>query len=608
MYIFEFKLKLVVYLSNQTEREMRKYGVIRVIVCIMLLGLACACGRKGVDVPELLHADKLMEEHPDSALMILQGLTGTEKFSPESKAFYCLLLTEAKDKTFAIHESDSLIHIAVDYYEHSNDLLHKAKAWFYWGRVSQDLLRTQKALNCYLKALPYAAKGRHYKLMGLTCNFAGNVYRKLGVYDKALQYFERACCNFELAKDSKNLPYGIRNVGRAFLLLEKYDSTFIYYNKALELAERDSFLETKATILNDIGTAYRTLGDYELAIKYIYSSIPLKKPKERYSSYLSLGRLYFELNRLDSAYNYLSLAEQSPSVYVKEGVYRYQYKWNVATENYKKAVDYNQKYQIVKNLVDEANQKEKILALTYQYEQREMEAQLEQRATLERLIYLCLIFVLLAITILGFYMYIHYRWSNEQVLRLKEKRIQQEKELRLQSLEQIENNRKIIESNKQKLISKEIDLQIAQRALLVYNTNLLKAENELIALKRADLDFRNKLFSQTELYAQIRCAGVDTRKKDIPCKPFHMKDFPSLMKKLNELYDDFAIRLKKTYPQLKERDIEVCCLVKAGAKTGNIASIISMTPNAVTKKKRQILEKMEMVDENLTLDIFVMSF
>lgn len=49
-------------------------------------------------------------------------------------------------------------------------------------------------------------------------------------------------------------------------------------------------------------------------------------------------------------------------------------------------------------------------------------------------------------------------------------------------------------------------------------------------------------------------------------------------------------------------------LVKAGAKTGNIASIIAMTPNAVTKKKRQILQKMEVVDESVTLERFLATY
>ena len=318
--------------------------------------------------------------------------------------------------------------------------------------------------------------------------------------------------------------------------------------------------------------------------------------------------MYFELNDLDSVDYYLEMAKPSHSIDVQEGIYKYKYKLAVVKGKYKEAIAYNDKYEILKDSLNKYEQKEKILMLTYQYKQREIEQKMEQSVAQERLIYICCIFVLLAITATGFFLYIRYRWSHEHVLRLKEKRIQQEKELRHRSLEQIEHNRELIESNRLKLISKEYDLEIAQRELLVYNTNLLRAENELIALKREDLAFRNKLFSQTELYKKIKSSGVDVRKRDLLCEPFHQKDFPILIAKLDELYGDFTIRLSKTYPKLKKRDIEICCLVKAGAKTGNVANIIAMTPNAVTKKKRQILEKMEIVDENVTLDLFLATF
>lgn len=608
MYIFDFKLKLVVYLSNQTGREMRKYWIIRVFVLVVVTVLLYACGQKGVDVPELLSADSLMEEHPDSALVILEGLKNTEDFSSESKAFYCLLLTEAQDKNYKVHESDSIIRIAVDYYDKSDDLLHKAKSWFYWGRVSQDLLRSEKALDCYLKALPFAEKGRFYKLVGLIYNFSGNLYRKLNMYDKALPALEKSCFYYEKAHDTLNLPYGIRDVGRVYMFKKNFDSAFFLYNRAIYLAEKYDLKMVKSTTMNDLGALYRTLGNYPNAIIMIKESLHDKKEHEKYSSYLSLARLYFELNQLDSVDYYLEKASPSPSVYVHEGICKYRYKLAVIKEKYEKAIEYNEKYNILKDSVNKYQQKEKILGLIYQYKQLEIEQEMKQKAAHERFIYLCCIFVLLSITAVGFLLYIRYRWSHEQILRLKEKRIQQEKELRLQSLEQIEHNRQLIENNKLMLVSKEHDLEIAQRELLVYNTNLLKVENELITLKREEEAFRNKLFSQTELYEKIRVAGVDSRKKDVVCSPFRQKDFPVLIVELNNLYDEFTVRLSKAYPKLKKRDIEICCLVKAGAKTGNVANIIAMTPNAVTKKKRQILEKMEVVDENVTLDQFLSKF
>lgn len=587
---------------------MRKYGVIKVFVLILVFVLPYACGRKGVDVPELLRADRLMEEYPDSALLILQGLTRTESFSPESKAFYCLLVTEAKDKTFSVHDSDSLIRIAVTYYDKSSDLLHKAKSWFYWGRVNQDKLQAEKALDCYLKALPYAEKGRFYKLLGLISNYIGDVYRKLEVYDKALQYLNISYRNFELANDTLNISYGYRNCGRVFMYMENPDSALFFYKKALIVAEKYNLQKIKATILNDIGNLYCSLGDFDKATSMVQNSIFLKEENERYPGYLTLARISYESNSLDSAEYYLKLASNSLNIYVQEGIYNYKYKVSVALGKYREAIDFNEKYLVLKDSISRKSHKEDILRITYQYKQREIKNEMEQRAFRERLLYLCCIFVLLAITAVAFYLYNRNRLRHLQLLRLKEIRIQQEKTLRLQSLEQIEHNRSLIEANKLKLITQEHDLQKAQLELLRYNTDLLKAENQVIVLRREELAFRDKLFSQTELYQKIKSSGIDIRKKDIESEPFHTKDFSDLIDKLNELYDNFTVRLSKNYPKLKKRDLEICCLVKAGAKTGNIASIIAMTPNAATKKKRQILEKMEVVDENLTLDRFLSTY
>lgn len=587
---------------------MRKYGVIKVFVLILVVVLPYACGRKGVDVPELLRADRLMEEHPDSALLILQGLSHTENFSPESKAFYCLLVTEANEKNYIVHQSDSLIQIAVKFYDKSDDILHKAKAWFYWGRVSQDLLRFEKALDCYLKALSLADEGKFYKLQGLASNYMGDLYRKLEVYDKALYYLKMSYQCFELANDTVNISFGYRDYGRAFFCKKNYDSAYIFYNKALYLAEECNSDVAKATILNDFGNLYGALGNWKNAIQMVRNSIILRKKNEKYSAYLTLARLYYESSQLDSANCYLDLAAYSSNIYVQEGVANCKYKVAVSSGNYKDAIGFNEKYLILNDSINKKSQREEILRVTYQYKQREIEKELEQRAFRERLVYLCCIFILLSLISVGFYVYNRNQLRHFQLLRLKEIRIQQEKELRLQSLEQIEINRQLIEDNKQKLMSREQDLQIAQRKLLIYNTNLLKAENEVITLRREELIFRNKLFSQSELFQKIKSAGVDTRKKDINCEPFNSKDFSILMNKLDELYDNFVLRLRKAFPKLKERDIEICCLVKAGAKTGNIASIIAMTPNAVTKKKRQILEKMEVVDESVTLERFLATY
>lgn len=587
---------------------MRKYVVIKGWALIIIMYMLSACQPGGVNAPDLLVAEHIMEERPDSALMILKQTSDSFYTDDEEQALYNLLLTEAMDKTYAVHTTDSLIAFAAQYYERTNDVEHKAKAWYYWGRVSQDLLYRDKTLEYYFKAIPYAQKVKNFKLLIMIYNYMATLYRQEGLYDKALMAASKSKKYCILSYDTFRMAYTLRNIGRIYLFQEKSDSAFYYYNKALHLASISHNIDTKATILNELGACYRQIGDYDKAINFIQSSIPLKIANERHASYLSLARLYFELNQLDSVDYYLDQAKDSKSLVIHEGIYQYNYQLAKARGDYKNAIEYNERYQSLKDSISNANQSRDMLILTHKYDYKELKNKLESKAAQERFFYILFIFFLLTITAVGGYCYIRYRWRQEQLLRLQEKRIQQEKELRLQSLEQIRLNVQQIEANELKLKSKEEDLQMAHRELLVYNTKLLNVENELIELKREEKKFKNKLFNQTGLGDRIKAAGVDSHKKDIDCDPFTMKDYPTLVKYLDEYYEGFTDRLCQTHPQLKEQDVKICCLIKAGAKTGNISAIISMTPNAVTKKKSQILKRMQIVDKALSLEQVLKEF
>lgn len=81
----------------------------------------------------LERAEAYMEQQPDSALSLLQQLSADDCRGDAQKAYYNLLLTQALDKT--CHSiTDAPVASALDYYQHSEDSLRKAKAFFYQGR------------------------------------------------------------------------------------------------------------------------------------------------------------------------------------------------------------------------------------------------------------------------------------------------------------------------------------------------------------------------------------------------------------------------------------------------------------------------------------------
>ena len=96
----------------------------------------------------LEHAESLLDQYPDSALIFLNKITPKD-LSTGEYARYCLLMTQARDKNGLPLTSDSLISVAVEYFNDKKDLDTKAKTYFYAGRVNQDMQNAKQALNIF---------------------------------------------------------------------------------------------------------------------------------------------------------------------------------------------------------------------------------------------------------------------------------------------------------------------------------------------------------------------------------------------------------------------------------------------------------------------------
>lgn len=61
---------------------------------------------------------------------------------------------------------------------------------------------------------------------------------------------------------------------------------------------------------------------------------------------------------------------------------------------------------------------------------------------------------------------------------------------------------------------------------------------------------------------------------------------------INQCAPDFSQRLHKLYPQLDQKDIHFCLLVKAGFKYTAIACLLGRTPNMMYKRRQLIIGRM----------------
>ncbi|WP_129588287.1 hypothetical protein [Bacteroides zoogleoformans] len=115
---------------------MIKQVVSSMFILITLLPIACTAPTEHDAM--LAQADSLLNSYPDSALRILQGIPAGNLKTEADIAYHALLLTQARDKNYITQTDDSLIRIAVQYYDaHKHDEM-QARAYYCWGSIYRD--------------------------------------------------------------------------------------------------------------------------------------------------------------------------------------------------------------------------------------------------------------------------------------------------------------------------------------------------------------------------------------------------------------------------------------------------------------------------------------
>ena len=96
--------------------------------------------------------ERIIEEHPDSALLLLNTFQKESLTSAQDKARYCVVKSIAYNKCYFNIASDSLIRFAVDYYKDRNNFAYQMKAWYYLGitqLASKDTRACIYSFSCY---------------------------------------------------------------------------------------------------------------------------------------------------------------------------------------------------------------------------------------------------------------------------------------------------------------------------------------------------------------------------------------------------------------------------------------------------------------------------
>lgn len=621
--------------------DKRMKSAFYLILC--LLTFVMCNKRSEVLPPELVHAESLMLSHPDSALTILDSMKIPSPEDELQYATWCLLTTQARDKNYLKHTSDSLINRALEYFEKQDDPLRKATALYYEGRVNYDMNRAEEAATFYLRARDVAKNTTDYNLLCLINSHLGTLYLHRDLCTQTTEAYKLAHDYSLLLGDSATISYSFSYLGRASIICGDMEKAVEYYKEAIDIAEQSQSLRALTLACVEVAMAYTSMGALDSSLYYQVKSLGID---ERSGSLdfsqirLGIGETYRLMGQFDSAYYYLESALNTTNVYVKKNASQELYYLFRDFGKYKEAIVHNDLYRMYMDSVENINRSMKVAEIQAKYDRQKLLNENNQLLIQKsHFIKSALSILILLLILIGSLIFVYQR----KLLR-KERDIQKTKKQLQSHLVHLRENESVIRKNEG--LIKSLSLQIDENTELQESLQDRIFEIECIRQKNESLLGQNKLLQENienyiyklqekgiEIEA-YECLAVQNtvlhnREKflcnelvkriealsNLAVSPRYITDdkWTEIFDLVNMVYEDLTHRLQKDFPTLTDSDLRICCLIKLHLGNSVIATLTGISSSSVTKRKQRLKERISQhlvtpLDRETSVDAFIWEY
>jgi len=523
----------------------------------------------------LSEAENLIQTAPDSAYSLLIKMDTSIDFNRAQRAEWNLLITQAMDKAYMEHTTDSLIRKATTYYEQQKNPSRLMLSYYYMGRVYQELGDSPRAQEYYLKALDVGKDANDLLLLARIENNLGSLYTLQGSYEAALPHLKIATHYFEILNDSVFLSYNFRDIARAYVQMDSLDRAIEFYQKAIPYVNEES----AASIFNELGSTYVENKKFDQAYYYLGKAITASLHlRTYYPACLSIGKYFVAINDTDSARYYLNQSLQSPRIETQAGSYFHLAQLAHKNYNWEKYAIYNKKFEKLQNEITEKTHEQTIQRMQrlYDYTIVRDEAEMYQlRHTIAQKNNLLLTvssLFLLTLLILFFFRLRNQKstWNKEleqllNQLHAREKRVK-------------DNLRRIQELEQLQIIAEE-----REKAALLAEKEFLENINKTIELERTAKQEQDEVFYKTAIYQHFHNPNLGCIQE---------KDKKELFETIENIYSGFKDRINKQIPKLKDYELEICYYIKARITQADISRILDIDTSTIGMRQKRMRNKM----------------
>lgn len=146
-----------------------------------------SCSQHSKHWDTLMQVESFMEERPDSALAILQGIEVDDLPNKEEKAKHALLLFMALDKNVIDKTDFEVLYPALDYYKNNGSPTEQMLTLFYQGQIHRINSQYAQALVCFGDAIKIGEDFKDIHTKARIYDAQGDVYKSLTKWDETIK-------------------------------------------------------------------------------------------------------------------------------------------------------------------------------------------------------------------------------------------------------------------------------------------------------------------------------------------------------------------------------------------------------------------------------------
>lgn len=566
------------------------------IIIVLTVLLGCSERREYRDA--LSRAEAVMNDHPDSALMILDSLGQHEQeFGKHFRMQYLLYRTNALNKTDVTFTSDSLAKELADHFDHHGTTNERVLAHYLLGRALSDMGEAPKAINSFQDAIDAAdTTVTEFNFHQLSCVYSqmATIYRRQLLLTNEIEARNKAS---HYAFRANQIKWGIYDQimsAGAYILLNKKDSAEIILRSALEQYKENGYTQEALRYSRSLihllveqpdrlAEAKALMDQFETESDLFDEHHELPPSQRQYYDYK--GRYFEDIHQLDSAeFYYRKIYRPKMSFVAQDPMYRGLLSVFTKRHQTDSIAKYAQLYCMANDSSIALKDRDQIAQMTaaYNYSRLQKEAHQNEVKAYRRYIGLMIALFLIVLSIIAaFLIWSYYKRKISKIkIEFADKTEKYEENLRQLQL---------LESTHQKVIAEHTDSYSRIYQDYESEKSRLLEENEMLQNRIDEIQKNEAISKHIEVSESFKKEMIVTQilnlaeKRSGPLKEhFWIELIKAFGKRFPALYNDLCQHCDA--PQ----NIRVCILTVLDIGNDDQAIMLDTTKQRVSNVRRDL--------------------